>query len=120
VGSACSATFVLSRLGTGALFTFIAPHSRARGADDGGRRRRDASYGVARDSHTVSTTAVKGSICAFPTQTERCRTAGSRASENGRLSLTRVRGLAGGCTGDSGLADFCKAIQFGESSTRRQ
>ena len=25
--------------------------SRARGADDGGRRRRDASYGVARDSH---------------------------------------------------------------------
>ena len=30
-------------------------HSRARGADDGGRRRRDASYGVARDSHPVST-----------------------------------------------------------------
>ena len=28
---------------------------RARGADDGGRRRRDASYGVARDSHPVST-----------------------------------------------------------------
>jgi len=26
-----------------ASFTFIAPHSRARGADDGGRRRRDAS-----------------------------------------------------------------------------
>ena len=36
-------------------FTFIAPHSRARGADDGGRRRRDASYGVARDSNPVST-----------------------------------------------------------------
>jgi hypothetical protein len=33
----------------------IAHHSRARGADDGGRRRRDASYGVARDSHPVST-----------------------------------------------------------------
>ena len=31
---------------------------RARGADDGGRRRRDASYGMARDSHPVSTTAV--------------------------------------------------------------
>jgi hypothetical protein len=29
--------------------------SRARGADDGGRRRRDASYGVARDSNPVST-----------------------------------------------------------------
>jgi 2,4-dienoyl-CoA reductase-like NADH-dependent reductase (Old Yellow Enzyme family) len=29
--------------------------TRARGADDGGRRRRDASYGVARDSHPVST-----------------------------------------------------------------
>jgi hypothetical protein len=29
----------------------IAHPSRARGADDGGRRRRDASYGVARDSH---------------------------------------------------------------------
>ena len=40
---------------TGALFTFIATHSRARGADDGVRRRRDASCGVARDSHPVST-----------------------------------------------------------------
>ena len=39
----------------GASFTFLAHHSRARGADDGGRRRRDASYGVARDSHPVST-----------------------------------------------------------------
>jgi hypothetical protein len=29
------------------------PH--ARGADDRGRRRRDASYGVARDNHPVST-----------------------------------------------------------------
>ena len=35
--------------------TTIAALSRARGADDGGRRRRDASYGVARDSHPVST-----------------------------------------------------------------
>ena len=34
---------------------FLLTHSRARGADDGGRRRRDASYGVARDSHPVST-----------------------------------------------------------------
>ena len=31
--------------------TISLTHSRARGADDGGRRRRDASYGVARDSH---------------------------------------------------------------------
>jgi hypothetical protein len=37
--------------------TFISHHSRARGADDGGRWRRDASYGVARDSTPVSTTA---------------------------------------------------------------
>ena len=29
--------------------------SRGRGADDGGRRRRGASHGVARDSHPVST-----------------------------------------------------------------
>ena len=36
-------------------FTISLTHSRARGADDGGRRRRDASYGVARDSHPVST-----------------------------------------------------------------
>ena len=35
--------------------TILLTHSRARGADDGGRRRRDASYGVARDSHPVST-----------------------------------------------------------------
>ena len=41
-------------------FTISLSHSRARGADDGGRRRRDASYGVARDSHPVSTTAVRG------------------------------------------------------------
>ena len=35
---------------------FLSPtRARARGADDGGRRRRDASYGVARDSHPVST-----------------------------------------------------------------
>ena len=40
--------------------TISLTHSRARGADDGGRRRRDASYGVARDSHPVSTTAVRG------------------------------------------------------------
>ena len=31
--------------------TISLTHSRARGADDGGRRRRDASYGVARDSN---------------------------------------------------------------------
>jgi len=34
--------------------TILLTHSRARGADDRGRRRRDASYGAARDSHTVS------------------------------------------------------------------
>ena len=39
----------------GPAFTISLTHSRARGADDGGRRRRDASYGVARDSHPVST-----------------------------------------------------------------
>jgi hypothetical protein len=36
-------------------FTISLTHSHARGADDGGRRRRGASYGVARDSHPVST-----------------------------------------------------------------
>ena len=35
--------------------TISLTHSRARGADDGGRRRRDASYGVARDSHRRKT-----------------------------------------------------------------
>ena len=35
--------------------TIFLIHLRARGADDGGRRRRGASYGVARDSHPVST-----------------------------------------------------------------
>ena len=39
----------------GPACTISLTHSRARGADDGGRRRRDASYGVARDSHPVST-----------------------------------------------------------------
>ena len=43
-----------------AEFTISLTHSRARGADDRGRRRRNASYGVARDSHPVSTTAVRG------------------------------------------------------------
>ena len=41
-----------------AALTVLARISRARegrGADAGGRRRRDASYGVARDSHWVST-----------------------------------------------------------------
>ena len=38
--------------------------TRARGADDRGRRRRDASYGVARDSHPVSTTSVQGALMA--------------------------------------------------------
>ena len=41
--------------------TISLTHSRARGADDGGRRRRDASYGVARDSHPVSTNRSGGS-----------------------------------------------------------
>ena len=35
--------------------TISLTHSRARGADDGGRRRRGASYGVARDSHRRKT-----------------------------------------------------------------
>ena len=39
----------------GPACTISLTQSRARGADDGGRRRRDASYGVARDSHPVST-----------------------------------------------------------------
>jgi integrase len=36
-------------------FAISLTHSRARGAHDGGCRRRNASYGVARDSNTVST-----------------------------------------------------------------
>ena len=43
------------QFGEGGAFTISLTHSRARGADDGGCRRRDASYGVARDSHPVST-----------------------------------------------------------------
>ena len=39
----------------GSALTISLTPSRARGADDGGRRRRDASYGVARDSNPVST-----------------------------------------------------------------
>ena len=45
-------------------FTISLTHSCARGADDGGRRRRDASYGVARDSHPVSTIRCGGSLMA--------------------------------------------------------
>src|SRR5580658_7116183 len=45
---------------TDPALTISLTHSRARGADDGGRRRRDASYGVARDSHTVSTISTCG------------------------------------------------------------
>ena len=61
------------------LLTISLTHSRARGADDGGRRRRDASYGVARDSHPVSTTAVRGlsALTLFSTLT-RAREAGRR------------------------------------------
>ena len=40
---------------SGRVYLSLYPHARARGADDRGRRRRDASYGVARDSHPVST-----------------------------------------------------------------
>ena len=43
-------------------FTISLTHSRARGADDVGRRWRDASYGVARDSNPVSTTAAACSL----------------------------------------------------------
>ena len=43
------------QFGEGGRVHLLLTHSRARGADDGGRRRRDASYGVARDSHPVST-----------------------------------------------------------------
>jgi hypothetical protein len=43
------------QFGEGAPFSPLLLPTRARGADDGGRRRRDASYGVARDSHPVST-----------------------------------------------------------------
>jgi len=48
----------------GADLPILAAASRARGADDGGRRRRDASCGVARDSHPVSTTTVRGALTA--------------------------------------------------------
>ncbi len=54
-------------------FTISLTHSRARGADDGGRRRRDASYGVARDSHPVSTTAVRGRVHHFSHPLARAR-----------------------------------------------
>jgi hypothetical protein len=37
--------------GGGLAFTFFVPNSRARGADDDGCRRRNASYGVARDGN---------------------------------------------------------------------
>ena len=45
----------LSRTTREPALTISLTHSRARGADGGGRRRRNASYGVARDSHPVST-----------------------------------------------------------------
>src|SRR5271163_260512 len=85
-------------------FTFISHHSRARGADDGGRRRRDASYGVARDSHPVSTTAVRGASFTFISHHSRARGAddgGCRrrnasygvARDSTPVSTTAVRGL---------------------------
>ena len=42
------------QFGEGARVNSIAHTSRARGADDGGCRRRNASYGVSRDSNKVS------------------------------------------------------------------
>jgi hypothetical protein len=42
----------------GPAFTISVTHSRARGADDRGRRRRDASYGVARDNSAPSAPSV--------------------------------------------------------------
>ena len=85
--------------------TISLTHSRARGADDGGRRRRDASYGVARDSHPVSTTAVRGPpACTISLTHSRARGAddGGRrrrdasygvARDSHPVSTTAVRGL---------------------------
>ena len=92
-------------LGTAAApaCTISLTHSRARGADDRGRRRRDASYGVARDSHPVSTTAVRGPACTISLTHSRARGADDRgrrrrdasygvARDSHPVSTTAVRG----------------------------
>ena len=86
-------------------FTISLTHSRARGADDRGRRRRDASHGVARDSHPVSTTAVRGAFTISLTHSRargaddrgrRRRDASHRVARDSHpVSTTAVRGRSG-------------------------
>ena len=93
----------------GPALTISLTHSRARGADDGGRRRRDASYGVARDSHPVSTTAVRGPALTISLTHSRARGAddGGRrrrdasygvARDSHPVSTTAVRGPSAACS----------------------
>ena len=81
------------QFGQGPAFTFSVTLSRARGADDGGRRRRDASYGVARDSHPVSTIRSGGprSPSLSPT---RAREALMMAGAGGAMRATGLRATA--------------------------
>ena len=66
-------------------FTISLTHSCARGADDGGRRRRDASYGVARDSHRRKT---RGLVTQPPYPSFCTRVAFQRTATRQRLDYT--------------------------------
>ncbi len=82
------------QFGEGDAFTISLTHcARARGADDGGRRRRDASYGVARDSHPVSTTAVRGTALTVLARISRARE-GRGADAGGRRRRDASYGVA--------------------------
>ena len=88
----------------GLALTLFVTHSRVRGADDGGRRRRDASYGVARDSTPVSTTAVS-----------------SMSSSLSRFSGWRSRSLSlgEGLTDSTGARDGTRAVGVMDRGRRR-
>ena len=64
-----------------------------RGADDGGRRRRDASYGAARDSHPVSTIGEGGARVHHCCPT-RAREALMMAGAGGAMRATGWRATA--------------------------
>ena len=89
-----SASPVRGRRGFDPACTISLIHSRARGADDGGRRRRDASYGVARDSHPVSTTAVRGLPRSPSLSPTRAREALMMAGAGGAMRATGWRATA--------------------------
>ena len=76
-------------------FTIFLTHSRARGPDDGGRRRRDASYGVARDSHPVSTIRRGLRVNHFRYPHARARGADSRSRFHFLVSAARRRRCRG-------------------------